>query len=130
MRSKGGRRNTIPLPIEVGRATAAYLRNGRAVSSSRRVFLRAKAPVRAFLGTSAVGSVVRHSLERAGIHATTKGAHQFRHGLATEMLGQGASLGEIGELLGHRHPQITKIYTKVDMTALREVGNFDLGGVQ
>ena len=34
-----------------------------------------------------------------------QGAHQFRHGLATEMLRQGASLGEIGELLGHRHPR-------------------------
>jgi integrase-like protein len=43
----------------------------------------------------------------------TSGAHQFRHGLATEMLRQGASLSEIGELLGHRHPQTTKIYTKV-----------------
>ena len=28
------------------------------------------------------------------------------------MLRQGAALGEIGELLGHRHPQTTKIYTK------------------
>jgi hypothetical protein len=35
------------------------------------------------------------------------------------MLRQGASLGEIGELLGHRHPQTTKIYTKVDLEALR-----------
>ena len=104
MRSKGGRRNTMPLPIEVGKAIAAYLRKGRPASSSRRVFLRAKAPICAFLGASGVGSMVRHSLERAGIHATTKGAHQFRHGLATEMLRQGASLGEIGELLGHRHP--------------------------
>jgi len=92
--------------------------------------LRAKAPIRAFLGTSGVGSVVRHSLERAGIHATTKGAHQFRHGLATEMLRQGASLGEIGELLGHRHPQTTKIYTKVDIKALRALALPWPGGVR
>ena len=31
----------------------------------------------------------------------------------------GASLGEIGDVLGHRHPQTTKIYTKVDLDALR-----------
>jgi site-specific recombinase XerD len=74
------------------------------------VFLRAKAPIRGFIGVSGIGSIVRHSLERAGIEAPTKGAHQFRHGLATEMLRQGATLGEIGELLGHRHPQTTKIY--------------------
>jgi site-specific recombinase XerD len=35
------------------------------------------------------------------------------------MLRQGASLGEIGELLGHHHPQTTKIYAKVDLQALR-----------
>jgi site-specific recombinase XerD len=130
VRSKGGQRNTMPLPIEVGRAVAAYLRKGRPASSSRRVFLRAKAPVRAFLGASGVGSIVRHSLERAGIHATTKGTHQFRHGLATEMLRRGASLGEIGELLGHRHPQTTKIYTKVDIKALRTLALPWPGGVR
>jgi site-specific recombinase XerD len=35
------------------------------------------------------------------------------------MLRQGASLGEIGDVLGHRRPQTTKIYTKVDLKALR-----------
>ena len=130
VRSKGGQRNTMPLPIEVGRAIAAYLRRGRPRSSSRRVFLRAKAPIRAFRGASGIGSIVRHSLARAGIHATSKGTHQFRHGLATEMLGQGASLGEIGELLGHRHPQTTKIYTKVDIKALRTLALPWPGGVR
>jgi integrase/recombinase XerD len=130
VRSKGGQRNSMPLPIEVGRAIAAYLRRGRPASDSRRVFLRAKAPIRAFRGASGVGSLVRHSLERAGIHAATKGTHQFRHGLATEMLRQGASLGEIGELLGHRHPQTTKIYAKVDIKALRTLALPWPGGVQ
>jgi site-specific recombinase XerD len=35
------------------------------------------------------------------------------------MLRQGASLSEIGDVLGHRHPQTTMIYTKVDLEALR-----------
>ena len=38
---------------------------------------------------------MRHALLRAGIDAPTTGAHQFRHGLATEMLRHGASLDEI-----------------------------------
>jgi integrase/recombinase XerD len=66
-----------------------------------------------------VGSIVRHCLQRAGVDAPTFGAHQFRHGLATEMLRQGASLSEIGDLLGHRSPETTKIYTKVDLDSLR-----------
>jgi integrase/recombinase XerD len=119
VQSKGGLRNEFPLSVEVGKAIAAYLHNGRPHTTSRRVFLRAKAPICGFRGASGVGSIVRHSLKRAGINAPTCGAHQFRHGLATEMLRQGASLGEIGDVLGHRHPQTTKIYTKVDLEALR-----------
>ncbi len=130
VRGKSGQRNRLPLPTEVGKAIAAYLRRGRPDSTSRRVFLRARAPICAFRGACGVGSIVRHSLQRAGIKATTSGAHQFRHGLATEMLRQGASLSEIGDLLGHRHPQTTKIYTKVDIKALRALALPWPGGVR
>lgn len=119
VRGKSGPRGELPLPADVGQAIATYLQRGRPQSPSRRVFLRAKAPRRGFRGASGVGSVVRHCLLRAGLKAPTYGAHQFRHGLATELLRQGASLGEIGEVLGHRSPETTKIYTKVDLEALR-----------
>jgi site-specific recombinase XerD len=75
-----------------------------------------------------VGSIVRHSLKRAGVDAPTYGAHQFRHGLATEMLRHGASLDEIGDVLGHRHAQTTTIYTKVDIEALRTLAQPWPGG--
>jgi integrase/recombinase XerD len=127
---KSGERSELPLSTEVGNAIATYLRRGRPQSTSRRVFLRTKAPISGFLGQCGVGSIVRHSLQRAGINAPTTGAHQFRHGLATEMLRQGASLGEIGDLLGHRHPQTTKIYTKVDLNALRTLALPWPGGVR
>ena len=119
VRGKAAQRLELPLPTDVGKAIAAYLRRGRPASTSRRVFLRAKAPNRGIQGASGIGSIVRHSLERAGIDAPTRGAHQFRHGLACAMLRHGASLGEIGELLGHRNPQTTTIYAKVDLKALR-----------
>lgn len=119
VRGKRGQCTKLPLPTDVGKAIAAYLRRGRPQSTSRRVFLRAKAPLRGFKGPSGIGSIVRHSLQRAGIDAPTHGTHQFRHGLATEMLRQGASLSEIGEVLGHRHVQTTTIYAKVDVNALR-----------
>jgi integrase/recombinase XerD len=130
VRSKGAHRLELPLPTEVGKALVAYLRHGRALSTSRRVFLRAKAPIRGFRGACGIGCIVRHSLKRAGICAPTTGAHQFRHGLATEMLRQGASLSEIGEVLGHRHPQTTKIYAKVDIKALRKLALPWPGGVR
>jgi integrase/recombinase XerD len=130
VRGKSGRRSELPLTTEVGQAIAAYLRKGRPHSTCRRVFLRTKAPIRGLQGACGIGSIVRHSLQRAGINAPTMGAHQFRHGLATEMLRRGASLGEIGELLGHRNPQTTMIYTKVDLQALRSLALPWPGGAQ
>jgi integrase/recombinase XerD len=129
-RGKDTQRLELPLPTDVGKAIAAYLRHGRPVSTSRRVFLRAKAPIRGFLGVGGIDSIILHSLERAGIDAPTRGAHQFRHGLACEMLRHGASLGEIGDVLGHRHPQTTTIYAKVDLQALRTLALPWPGGVQ
>jgi len=130
VRGKSGQRSELPLPAEVGAAIAVYLRRGRPQSTSRRVFLRAKAPIRGFQGASGVGSIVRHRLQRAGLNAPTHGAHQFRHGLATQMLRQGASLDEIGEVLGHHNPQTTTIYTKVDLDALRALAMPWPGGVR
>jgi integrase/recombinase XerD len=127
---KGGRRSQLPLPRDAGEAIVAYLRRGRPRSLCRRVFLTAHAPVRGFLGPSAISTLVRHALESAGIDAPTRGAHQFRHGLASEMLRRGASLTQIGELLGHRSPETTKIYTKVDLSALRTLALPWPGGVR
>ena len=119
VRGKNGQRNDLPLPADVGEAVADYLRKSRPRNANRRVFLRDKAPIRGFKGPSGLGSIIRRSLKRAGIDSPTKGTHQFRHSLASEMLRGGASLGEIGQVLGHRHVQTTAIYAKVDLDALR-----------
>ena len=119
VRGKGSQWSQLPLPAEVGEAIAAYLQDGRPRATSRFLFLRGRAPVVSFKSQQAVGSVVKHALARAGIDAPHKGAHQFRHTLATQMLGQGSSLAEIGELLRHRSPQTTAIYAKVDFATLR-----------
>jgi site-specific recombinase XerD len=46
------------------------------------------------------------------------------------MLGEGASLAEIGELLRHRSPQTTTIYAKVDLTSLHALALHWPGGEQ
>jgi site-specific recombinase XerD len=128
---KAGRMGQLPLLADVGEAIAAYLKDGRPQASShRRLFLRARAPLVGFKGQQAVGSVVRHALARAGIDSPRKGAHQFRHTLASEMLRQGRSLSEIGELLRHRSPQTTAIYAKVDLVSLRSLAVPWPGGVR
>ena len=117
---KGGRRCVHPLTEQIGEAISDYLQNGRPPSDDRRVFLRVHAPFRGFHSPAGIGGVVRSCIRHAGINDTpTKGSHQFRHGLATQMLSQGASLHEIGDVLGHCSPDTTRIYAKVDLATLR-----------
>jgi site-specific recombinase XerD len=66
----------------------------------------------------AISSLVMRALKKAGVDSARKGAHLFRHTLATDLLRQGQSLDEIGELLRHRSPNTTAIYAKVDLAAL------------
>ncbi len=130
LRGKGGYYSQLPLPGDVGKAIVDYLRNGRPRAASRRVFLRAKAPIVGFKGQCAIGSVVKHALARAGIDSPRKGSHQFRHALACQMLRRGASLAEIGELLRHRSPDTTAIYAKVDIASLTTLASPWPGGAR
>jgi site-specific recombinase XerD len=45
-------------------------------------------------------------------------------------MAEGFSLKEIGDHLGHHSAEATRIYAKVDLVGLREVANFDLGGLR
>jgi site-specific recombinase XerD len=122
IRGKGRVQNHLPLLSDVGAALAAYLYQDRGDSVSRRVFLRMYAPRVGMAGPTAVGHIVRLALVRAGICAPSRGAaHLFRHGLATRMIRQGASIAEISEVLRHQSQSSTAIYAKVDFETLREV---------
>ena len=125
---KGQRREALPLPEEVGKALAAYLRDDRPPCSTRRVFVRALAPYRGFSSTAAICDIVRRALSRARIDAPLKGAHLLRRSLACGMLNNGASLEEIGQILRHRHPETTQIYAKLDLEALRALAPAWPGG--
>ncbi len=118
---KGKRVAQMPLPSEVGTAIADYLSTARPRCSSRRVFIRGKAPLTGFANSVAICSLVDKALERAGVESKFRGSHLFRHSLATQMLKHGASLPEIGDLLRHRRPDTTRIYAKVDLVSLRSI---------
>jgi site-specific recombinase XerD len=97
---------------------ATYLRHGRPRSLTRHVFVRLNAPHRGFASSSDISTIVRQAIDRAGLHPPFKGAHLLRHSLATNMLQNGASLAEIGEVLRHRCPTTTEIYSKVAVGAM------------
>lgn len=130
IRGPAHRVDRLPMPADVGAALVDYLRHARPDCASRNVFLRSRAPRRALLGPSAVSCIVLRALRRAGIDSPTKGAHLLRHSLATQMLGGGASLGEIAEILRHRNLQTTTIYAKVDLVSLHTLALAWPGGVQ
>lgn len=119
VRGKGLLHDRMPLPVDVGQALASYLRYDRPSCKTRRVFVCMKAPQRDFAGPSTVSTIVRRALGRAGLHPGFKGAHLFRHSLATSMIRSGASMGEIGEILRHRRASTTEIYAKLDFEGLR-----------
>lgn len=117
--SKGTGPEPMPLPADAGKALAAYLSHGRPASSSRAVFVRLQAPHRQLAGSGSVTSIAERALRAAGVDAPCKGTHVFRYTLATQMLRDGASLREIGQVLRHRDEDTTLIYAKVDLTRLR-----------
>ena len=78
---KGGRREVMPLPRDVGAALAGYLQQERPAATDGHVFLRAPAPHVAMSG-SGISQVVTSLAAAAGI-VPRIGAHRLRHTAAT-----------------------------------------------
>ena len=116
---KGGRKDLLPLPADVGEALVSYLRRRPpGPEGCRALFLKVMPPVGP-MSRYAVTAVVREACWRVGIPRF--GAHRLRHTAASTMLAAGASLEEIGQVLRHRERRTTAIYARVDRAALRVV---------
>ena len=119
---KGRRQTRLALTQEVGDAVVDYLKEGRPRTDTDTLFVRSRAPFRAFASHCAVSVIVAQAMRRAGVTCPSRGAaHVLRHSLATSMLRQGASLQDIATILRHRSIETTQIYAKVDVTALRQI---------
>jgi len=115
---KGPRVDALPLPVDVGRALADYVRHSRPRQDHRVMFCRIGAP-HGPLAPESVTGIVYRSCDRAGVDRM--GAHRLRHGVATQMLRGGASLPEIAQVLRHSNIATTAVYAKVDRVALTEL---------
>jgi len=128
-RPKQRRAQEYPLVSEAGEAILRYLQEVRPRCARREMFLTFKAPFRR-LSQGALYHLVSTRLGALGIHIPRRGPHSLRHACAGRLVAEGFSLKEIGDHLGHRSAEATRIYAKVDLVGLREVANFDLGGLR
>lgn len=128
-RPKPRRVQEYPLVNEAGEAILRYLQRVRPHCTRREIFLTLKAPFRR-LSQGALYHLVSTRLGALGIHVPRRGPHSLRHACAGHLVAEGFSLKQIGDHLGHRSAYATRIYAKVDLVGLREVANFDLGGLR
>ena len=127
-RSKTGCTHHYPLSHSVGQALVRYLREVRPEHQHRAVFLTLQAPLRP-ITSKVVYYIVRNRLGRLGKTGRPYGSHALRHGVAQHLLGAKLPMKVVSDYLGHRHITSTATYAKVQLGALREVSEIDLGGV-
>ena len=128
VRSKSKRKESAPLEPRVGNAIARYLRYGRPKTDSRVIFLTLRAPHRP-LSMGGLYGIVARNLSMIGLPKKRRGPHGLRHACARHLLESGRSFKEVGDHLGHRSPDATRFYAKVDLVSLRKVALDDLGGL-
>ncbi len=127
-RSKQRCMQQYPMDADTGRALLRYLRRARPPSSYREVFLTLRAPFVPVCRNS-LYHAVRSRLDASGIDASKKGPHSLRHACARRLLVRGFTLKQIGDFLGHRSADATRIYTKLDIANLRKVADISLRGL-
>ncbi len=119
---KGDKERIVPLGAGACRALAAYLSDDRPALVARHpetavVFVsRSGRP----LSRVALWRIVKAHAASAGLRASVS-PHTLRHSFATHLLAGGADLRVVQEMLGHASIATTQIYTRVELSRLREV---------
>jgi integrase/recombinase XerD len=70
--------------------------------------------------TVRIWQIVKKHAKRSGLEANVY-PHLLRHSFATHLLGNGADLRIIQEMLGHADISTTQVYTHVDQQRLKAV---------
>jgi site-specific recombinase XerD len=122
--TKSGELLSLPLSEEIGHALIDYLRHGRPSSHHREIFLRANAPFEPFGHDNNLHHIITKYRRRAKIDlpaGSRRGLHSLRHTVASRLLEAGTPLETISGIMGHLSIETTRIYTKIDVEALRSV---------
>ncbi|MFA5505293.1 MAG: tyrosine-type recombinase/integrase [Vulcanimicrobiota bacterium] len=119
-RGKGGRGRVVP----VGEVAAAWVE--RYLSEARAQLLQSKEHGFLFISfrgrpfkCNRLGEVVVRNAEEAGLPMRVT-PHVLRHCCATHMLRNNVRLRHLQEFLGHASPSSTQIYTRVEISDLKQ----------
>ncbi|HEU0207979.1 MAG TPA: site-specific tyrosine recombinase XerD [Candidatus Udaeobacter sp.] len=118
---KGNKTRLVPVGRKACEALAAYLCAERPKfvkpRSGSEIFLSERG---AKLTTVRIWQIVKKHARRAGLEKNVY-PHLLRHSFATHLLGNGADLRIIQEMLGHADISTTQVYTHVDQQRLKAV---------
>ncbi len=118
---KGNKTRLVPVGRKACEALAAYVSTERPklvkARSGSEIFLSARGTK---LTTVRLWQIVKERAKTSGLAANIY-PHLLRHSFATHLLGNGADLRIIQEMLGHSDISTTQIYTHVDQQRLKAV---------
>jgi integrase/recombinase XerD len=118
---KGNKTRLIPVGRKACAAIAEYLEKERPgmvkKQTGSELFLSMRGTK---LTTVRIWQILKRIARHAGLEANVY-PHLLRHSFATHLLGNGADLRIIQELLGHADVSTTQIYTHVDQQRLKAV---------
>jgi integrase/recombinase XerD len=119
---KGNKERLVPLGSHATEALTVYLERDRPSLVARRpltaeVFVSKSGRP---LSRIALWQIVKRHARAAGLHADVS-PHTLRHSFATHLLAGGADLRVVQEMLGHASIATTQIYTRVELSGLRDV---------
>jgi integrase/recombinase XerD len=121
---KGSKQRMVPIGSRAKHTVDEYLAQTRGLLLGDRPPERAPWLILSRTGRrlrrEAIWELVKKYVARAEIDPKVS-PHTLRHSFATHLLGGGADLRQIQELLGHASIQTTQIYTQVDSTRLKRV---------
>jgi integrase/recombinase XerC len=115
---KGGKTRVVPILPQVREATERYVALcPYPLDRGMPLFRGAKGGP---LSADLIRRAVRGARTRLGLAERTT-PHALRHSFATHLLGRGADLRQLQELLGHASLSSTQVYTAVDMAGLLDI---------
>ena len=117
---KGSKVRTIFISPNAAKWLRNYLKQRHDVLKPLFINYRSKDPENKRLSTRSIQLMIAKNARLAGISKKVT-PHTLRHTYATDLLGAGADLRSVQELLGHSSVATTQVYTHVTNKQLREI---------